>query len=104
MTPLERQDLARSSTHVQIRLLQDLHQSWLESRDLEAIPNPSNESYRIDLRADMLEEGTYKVWRCQRIQRGLLTRPSFRVLQQILPEILVGLLFSKIDSLDVSTA
>lgn len=69
MTPLERQDLARSSTHVQIRLLQDLHQSWLESRDLEAIPNPSNEPYRIDLRADMLEEGTYKVWRCQRIQR-----------------------------------
>ena len=46
--------------------MEDLDQRAAESRDLEAILDAPDESYRIDLGADVFKEAANEYWRAAR--------------------------------------
>lgn len=52
--------------HLQVEVMEDLDQRAAESRDLEAILDAPDESYRIDLGTDVFKEAANEYWRAAR--------------------------------------
>jgi hypothetical protein len=80
LTSLQQRDL-------QIGGLQHLDQGRLETGYLETISNSGNEANWVDLSSDMFKQSPDEVG------------SSFRIRQEILPEIFIRLLFRKVNCL-----
>lgn len=80
LTTLQKGDL-------EVRSLQDLDECRFQTRYFEPITNSRNQPDGIDLGADVFQQCSDEV------------RARLGVLQQILPQILVRLLFGKVDGL-----
>lgn len=78
----------RDRAHLDIEVLQDLDERRLQPWYLEPVAYPPYQADRIDFRANILQEP---------LDEG---RPRLAILQQILPKIVIVLLFRKVDSLD----
>ena len=71
--------------------MQNLDQRALQARDLQAVLDAADETDGVDLGSYVLQQSTYE------------RRPRLGVSQQVFPEIVVMLLFGKVDSaVDVS--
>jgi hypothetical protein len=75
--------------HLQVEIVQNLEERWLQPRDLEPVLDTPNKSYGVDLWSDVLQQSANEG--CRRHQpesqgkgRGF-TRTSLRVSQKILP-------------------
>ena len=86
--------------------MQDLDERFLKPRDFEPILDSADESYRVNLCANIFEQTSNERWKTT---MGLwygeggtttLTWTCFRVSEKVLPQIVVILLLCEVDCLD----
>ena len=71
--------------------MQDLDEGALQTGNLQPVLDAADETDRVDLGSDVLQQSTYE------------RRPRLRVSQQVLPEIVVVLLLGEVDgAIDIS--